>query len=100
VPTPGPGRPRQYCRRSHRQRHYEAKRLAARHGLGDGDVLFRRNDMDRLRDHLYMLEAAVQDARMDLAESGRLEDYPEALRRVTAAADQLVALRVEPVARP
>jgi hypothetical protein len=61
-------------------------------------VLYRRSDVERLRDHLYVLEAALQDARMDLAESGRLEDYPAAFRTVAAAADELLTFRLEPQA--
>jgi len=58
--------------------------------------LFRRADLDELGDRIYILESVIQDIRMDLAQSGRLEDYPEALRRLTAAAEQLVRIRLEP----
>jgi hypothetical protein len=98
APTPGPGRPRRYCRRSHRQRHYEARRLSERHELGADDVLFRRADLEALRDRIYVLESVIQDVRMDLAASGRLEDYPEALRALTAAAEQVTTARLEPKA--
>lgn len=95
----GPGRPARFCRRSHRQRAYEARRLAERRGIGPDEVLLSRHAWERLRDALYRLEAAAQDVALDVG-SGRptRRDYAEALGHLTAAVGELQEISVEPVA--
>jgi hypothetical protein len=66
----GPGRPREYCRRSCRQRDYEARRRAAEVGLGDAELIVAKAELDALNDRLYELEAAVEDVDRDLAAAG------------------------------
>jgi hypothetical protein len=93
--VPGPGRPREYCRRSCRQRDYEARRQSADLGLGDMQLVVARADLDALHDRLYALEAAIEDADRDLAGADHptADDYREALDWVLAAARPLTALR-------
>ena len=67
-----------------------------RHRLRSDDVLFRRDDLQDLRDRIYMLEAALIDARSDLAEAGTLDAYPEVFATLAAAIEQVVAARMEP----
>ncbi len=96
APNPGPGRPRRYCKRSHRQRHYEARQEAERHRLASDDVLIRRQDLQTVRDRLFVLEAALADARTDLADAGTLDAYPAVFGDLAAAVEEVVALRIEP----
>jgi hypothetical protein len=93
--APGPGRPRQYCRRSCRQRDYEARREAADLGLGDARLVVARSELDALHDRLYELEAAIEDVERDLAAAGNPDahDYREALDWVLQVARPLTALR-------
>ena len=93
----GPGRPRRYCRPSHRQRHFEARREATLRDLDPGDVLYRLDEVGRLRDAIYVLEAALGDARMDLAEA-TLDESPRAFRAVAASVDSLLRTPFEPKA--
>ena len=92
----GPGRPRQYCRRSHRQRYYEAQRAAAALGLRPGDVLISGSDLETLRDAQFRLQAALEDARDDLSGGPTLEEYARAYLHVLEPALALASLRVEP----
>jgi hypothetical protein len=92
----GPGRPSRFCRRSHRQRHYEARRLAERHGLREDDVLIDRNKLDRLNDRLYVLEAACQDVMADLHEDPTPDTYREAVVHLLEAALPLQNAHLEP----
>ncbi len=92
----GPGRPRKYCRRSHRQRHFEARKVAARLGLASDDVLISRADYDDLRDRIYLLEAALQDVERDLAVSSQLSDYADAYLHLLEGALAIRNLRIEP----
>ena len=93
--VPGPGRPRQYCRRSCRQRDYEARRQAADLGLGDDRLVVARAELDALHDRLYELEAAIEDAERDLEAAGTPDTgaYREALDWVLRAARPLTTLR-------
>lgn len=95
----GPGRPARYCRRSHRQRAYEARREAARRGIAPDEVLLSRHAWERLRDALYRLEAAAQDVVFDVG-SGRptRADYAAALAHLTVAVRELQEISVEPTA--
>lgn len=91
-----PGRPQLYCRRSHRQRHYEAMTLAERHGLGPRDALVDSRTLGRLNDRLYILEAACDDVRADIAESPDLDTYRDALVHLLEAALPLQSSYLEP----
>jgi len=95
----GVGRPSVYCRPSHRQRAYEARKEAARRGIGPDEVLLSRIAWERLRDALYRLEAAAEDVAHDLA-AGRTTkaDYVEAIAHLTEAVRELQEISVEPSA--
>lgn len=99
FPIPdGPGRKPDYCRRSHRQRHYEARRLAERRGLGAGEALIERSAIQRLNDRLYVLEAACEDVIADLEGEVSPDTYREALTHLLEAALPLRNAHIEPKA--
>lgn len=94
--APGPGRPRLYCRRSHRQRAYEARNLAAEHRLTADDVLISRAAFEQMRDLLYRIEAALQDVDADLAGDTPPEEYRQALWHLYQAAADARSFTLEP----
>lgn len=98
VPV-GPGRPSLYCRRSHRQRAYEARRVAGERGIRPDEVLISRRTWEHLRDALFRLEAASEDVAMDLL-SGRptKTEYVQALAHLSSAVRDLQEIAVEPIA--
>ena len=67
-PSPGVGRPRQYCRRSCRQRDYEARRRAAERGLDEDELIITRSELNELRDRLYVLAETLKDVEADLTD--------------------------------
>ena len=77
----GAGRPRRYCRQSCRQRDYEARRRSAELGLSEGELVITREELESVRDRLYVLQCAVEDVERDLAERG---DDPEDRERAFA----------------
>jgi hypothetical protein len=95
----GRGRPPAYCKRSHRQRAYEARARAAELSLEPGQLVVAGEDLDRLHDQLYALEAALEDVEADLAQSDTAADYRRAFEHLRAAAADLRGTVVEPVAR-
>lgn len=96
----GRGRPRRYCRPSHRQRAYEARRLAARRGLGPDEVLVNRHSWNALRDALTQLQAVGGRIARDVA-AGEMPqaDYVQAVGGLNAAVAELQAIAIEPDAR-
>jgi hypothetical protein len=73
----GAGRPRRYCRRSCRQRDFEARHRARELGLAESDLVVARQAMDRLDDLLFVLGCAIADVDGDV----ELDSSPEQLRR-------------------
>jgi hypothetical protein len=96
VASPGPGRPPAYCKRSHRQRAYEARMAAEAHRLGDDDILIGRAAYEALRDLLYRIEAALQDVDQDLAEGSAPDEYRKALWHLYEAAADTRTVTFEP----
>lgn len=69
------GRPRKFCRRSCRQRAYEARRRGLELGLGDEDLVVTRNELYDIRDRLVEITDAIQEANNsleDAVEPGRV----------------------------
>lgn len=87
----GPGRPREFCRRSCRQRDYESRRRAAEHGLDESELIVARTSLESLRDRLYVLEAAVEDVERDLTTAEGPDDVRRALDWLLDAARPLAA---------
>ena len=93
------GRPSLYCRRSHRQRAYEARRHAAERRLTDDLVVVSQGQLDRLHDRLYELEAALDDVDMDLKGTNSATAYKTAFAHIYQAADGLRGALIEPAVR-
>jgi hypothetical protein len=87
------GRLPQYCKRSCRQRAYEARRRAAELRLGDDELVVARTERDALLDAVWVLECVVDDVRRDLADDDSLDAHRTALAWLTEAADALFAVR-------
>lgn len=89
------GRPREYCKRSHRQRAYEARRLGERMGLDSGEALVSTEQLEHLRDLLVVLEAALDDVESDLRGRPAAAEYQAAFRHLYSAAAPLRGAMVE-----
>lgn len=97
FPVPkGPGRPREFCRQACRQRDYEARR-GGRHLAGDGDVLvLPRRAVHDLQDRLWLVEAAVDDARTAVDEEASATACRRVLAELVAAVEGTVPLWRDP----
>lgn len=96
APTPGPGRPRRYCRQGCRQQAFLARKLAATHGLGDDDLIVSRAQLEDLQSRLYCLQAALEDVDRDLERSSEPDDVAEALAWLLENARPVAEVWVEP----
>jgi hypothetical protein len=66
--TAGAGRPRQFCKRSCRQRDYESRQRSGELGLGEHELVVTRQELNELRDRLYVLGETVKDVEQDLTD--------------------------------
>jgi hypothetical protein len=83
----GPGRPRRYCKRSCRQRDYEARRRAGELGLGENELIVTRQELNELKDKLYVLGETVKDVEKDLTDDDQ-DDERRLLNVLLYAAKQ------------
>ena len=94
--SPGPGRPRRFCRAGCRQQAFLARKLASSHGLGDDDVIVSRAALEELQSRLYCLQAALEDVERDLGHSSEPADVAEALDWLRENARPLATAWIEP----
>lgn len=94
---PGPGRPRRYCRPSHRQRAYEARRRSDALAIPAGQVVVSETELRRVHDRLYQLEAALEDVEGDLVETDDPDRYRRAFDHLYRAVLDLAGMVVEPI---
>ncbi len=92
TPTEGRGRPRRFCKRSCRQRDYEARQRAARHGVDEHELIVARRDVDRLHDEIFVLSCAADDAEADLREAESVADLRLIITSLLAAARDVSVL--------
>ena len=88
----GAGRPRLYCKRACRQRDYEARRRALEVGLGEHELVITREELEQIRDRMYVLACTVEDAERDLRqpEARRAKELQRVLEFVLDAARECI----------
>jgi hypothetical protein len=89
-PRDGPGRPREYCRQSCRQRDYEARRRSAERGLDEDEIVITRARLHALQDRLWVLACAVEDVEGDLARASGADECRAAVDWLLDAARPLI----------
>ncbi|MFN8051216.1 MAG: hypothetical protein U0Q22_07275 [Acidimicrobiales bacterium] len=60
------GRTPKYCRRSCRQRAFEARSRGVDLGVSDDELVITRNELDDVNDRLFEVSVAVRDAQLQL----------------------------------
>jgi len=63
----GPGRPRRFCSQACRQWDWVARQRADELALSENELVIARDEIDRLKDQIYVLACAVEDVTTDLA---------------------------------
>lgn len=77
-----------------------ARKLAAAHGLTDGDVIVSREKLEELQGALYCLQAAVEDVDRDLKTGSTKADLSEAIGWLLDNARPLADSWIEPRTGP
>ncbi|MHB8465818.1 MAG: hypothetical protein ACYDH6_17850 [Acidimicrobiales bacterium] len=86
----GPGRPKEYCRRSCRQRDYEARRRSLERGLDENEIIVARSRLANLQDRLWVLPCAIEDVERDIVDATEADDYRRALAWLLESARPVV----------
>lgn len=71
LPGQKTGRPRQFCSQACRQWHWVGQQRARELQLREGELVVATEELDALRDDMFVLACAVDDAERDLAAAGR-----------------------------
>lgn len=79
-----------FCRRSCRQRAYEARQQTAVQQLDESELVATRTALETVRDQLFVLRCAVDDVQRDLAGAPTAQDRAEALTWLLDACRPLV----------
>lgn len=101
VRKPGPGRPPQFCSQRCRQWDWVSRQRAHELELSENELVMARDELDTLKDQMYVLHCALVDARADLANSRQTkESLTEILNWLMEAADPVAAASLTPSFRP
>lgn len=67
--TAGPGRPKKFCSQKCRQWDWVSRQRAAELELSETELVVAREELDNLKDLIFVLQCAVNDVTADLASS-------------------------------
>ena len=98
----GPGRRREFCSQRCRQWDWVARQRATDLQLSENELVMTRDELDSLKDQIYVLHCALTDARRDLANPRHTKDsLREILEWLMEAAEPVAAASLSPsVIRP
>ena len=98
----GPGRPKKFCSQKCRQWDWVARQRAAELELSENELVVAREELDNLKDMIFVLQCAVNDVRNDLESPRQTKDsLNDMLTWLLDAADPVTnASFGSPVIRP
>jgi hypothetical protein len=90
----GPGRPRRFCSQACRQWDWVARQRADELALSENELVIARDEMDRLKDQIYVLACAIEDVTSDLASNATqtVSSLRESLEWLLEAAEPVTDL--------
>ena len=101
VATNGPGRKREFCSQRCRQWDWVARHRASELELSENELVVAREELDELKDLIYVLHCAVIDARRDLEGSRQtVKSLTEVLGWLLEAAEPVAMASLSPSMRP
>ncbi len=93
VVTEGPGRTRKYCRRSCRQRAYEARTALAGSSLPPDSVVLTAQEAEAVGERMFEVRCAAEDVRTAIAEGAGTDELAEIAERLVRTARDAERLR-------
>lgn len=97
----GPGRPAEFCSQRCRQWDWVSRQRSAELALSENELVVTRDELDALKDQIYVLHCALVDARADLSKGRQTaQSLREILDWVIEAAEPVAATSLAPSLRP
>ncbi|MTB12756.1 MAG: hypothetical protein F2930_05310 [Actinobacteria bacterium] len=97
----GPGRPKEFCSQRCRQWDWVSRQRATELALSENELVMTRDELDKLKDQIYVLHCALQDVRTDLASPRQTkETLQEMLGWLMDAAEPIASASLTPAIRP
>ena len=101
VQKPGPGRKAEFCSQKCRQWDWVSRQRAADLQLSENELVMTRDELDTLKDQIYVLHCALIDAKADLQHERHTKDsLREILEWLIEAAEPVAAASLNPSLRP
>ncbi|MEY3588075.1 MAG: hypothetical protein RJA47_671 [Actinomycetota bacterium] len=72
--TRGPGRPKKFCSQRCRQWDWVSRQRAAELQLSENELVVAREELDNLKDLIFVLQCAVNDVRQDMTSPRQTKD--------------------------
>ena len=96
-PKDGPGRRKEFCSQKCRQWDWVSRQRANELELSENELVITREELDALKDQIYVLHCALTDARNDLAKPRHTKDsIREILEWVMDAAEPVANASLHP----
>jgi hypothetical protein len=96
----GPGRRKEFCSQKCRQWDWVSRQRATELELADNELVMTLEELDYLKDHIYVLHCALADARNDLSKPRHTKDsIREILDWVMDAAEPVASASLSPSAQ-
>ena len=97
----GPGRPAEFCSQKCRQWDWVSRQRSAELALSENELVMTRDELDTLKDQIYVLHCALVDARADLTKGRQtVQSLRDILEWVIEAAEPVAAASLTPSLRP
>lgn len=96
----GPGRPREFCSQACRQWDWVASQRSKELALTENELVVARDELDDLKDKIYVLSCAIEDVRSDVSTKSRAtrETLQEDLKWLIESAEPVIASDLRPQA--
>ena len=96
----GPGRPKEFCSQRCRQWDWVSRQRASELALSENELVMTRDELDALKDQIYVLHCALRDVQTDLASPRHTkESLLEMLGWLMQAADPIASTSLTPAIR-
>ncbi len=100
VASSGPGRPKEFCSQRCRQWDWVSRQRASELALSENELVMTRDELDALKDQMYVLHCALNDVQTDLASPRQTkETLLEMLGWLIQAAEPIAAASLTPAIR-
>lgn len=101
APKTGPGRPAEFCSQKCRQWDWVSRQRAADLELSENELIMTRDELDLLKDQIFVLHCALLDVKTDMkSDKHTKQSLTEMLVWLIEAAEPVALTSLSPSLRP